>query len=251
MLSGPAWTIFFVFWIFWRILTSFYDIFSLGLAFRPRNCYSEKKETFDKKISCDNNNKCCYINSCYFLMKYVILTQKFVALFYFSIQAKQRSTQTTTRRHIRGYHEKVMVAYNFFPKYLKHSNSSLTCKNYRYRNRFRMPTDLLYYRYNLYRQPNRQSGTDAIFDPIDPSTPDFFDYDYDVNFSTSGSGGSGLGGSGFGVGTPTPSGILPEQAVSLANTKSRKARLWRKVYYLQYLRELYRRWVSLFNRSRQ
>jgi len=104
-----------------------------------------------------------------------------------------------------------------------------------------MPTDLLYYRYNLYRQPNRQSGTDAIFDPIDPSTPDFFDYDYDVNFSTSGSGGSGLGGSGFGVGTPTPSGILPEQAVSLANTKSRKARLWRKVYYLQYLRELYRR----------
>jgi len=111
----------------------------------------------------------------------------------------------------------------------------------KYRNRFRMPTDLLYYRYNLYRQPNRQSGTDAIFDPIDPSTPDFFDYDYDVNFSTSGSGGSGLGGSGFGVGTPTPSGILPEQAVSLANTKSRKARLWRKVYYLQYLRELYRR----------
>ena len=95
-----------------------------------------------------------------------------------------------------------------------------------------MPSDLLYYRYNLFRQPTRQSGTDAIFDPIDPSTPEFFDYDYDINFGSSGSSS---------VGTPTPSGILPEQAVALANSRSRKARLWRKVYYLQYLRELYRR----------
>ena len=29
-----------------------------------------------------------------------------------------------------------------------------------------MPYDLLYYRYNLFRQATRQSGTDAIFDPI-------------------------------------------------------------------------------------
>jgi len=100
-----------------------------------------------------------------------------------------------------------------------------------YRNRFAMPNDLLYYRWNLFRQQTRpQTTTDAIFDPIDPSTPDFFDYDYDVNVNNFGVGG-----------TPTPPGVLPEQAVALANSRSRKARLWRKVYYLQYLRELYRR----------
>lgn len=103
---------------------------------------------------------------------------------------------------------------------------------YLYKNRFRMPTDYLYYRYNLFKQPTttRQSASDVIFDPIDPSTPEFFDYDYDVNVNGFSS-----------AGTPTPSGVLPEQAVALANSKSRKARLWRKVYYLQYLRELYRR----------
>merc|ERR1719219_2743642 len=101
---------------------------------------------------------------------------------------------------------------------------------YLHRNRFSMPLDLLYYRYNLFRQPTRQFGTDAIFDQIDPSTPEFFDYDYEVNVNL-----------GQGGGTPTPPGVLPEQAVALANSRSRKARLWRKVYYLQYLRELYRR----------
>ena len=71
-----------------------------------------------------------------------------------------------------------------------------------------MPYDLLYYRYNLYQnqQPRKQqTGVDAIFDPIDPSTPDFFDYDYDVNVNY----GPG--------GTPTPPGVLPEQAVALSN----------------------------------
>jgi len=105
----------------------------------------------------------------------------------------------------------------------------------RYRNRFQIPTDLLYYRYNTVRPSRRPlrptTNTDAIFDPVDPSTPDFIDYDYDVNVNYD----RPLGG------TPTPVGVLPEQAVALANTKSRKARLWRKVYYLQYLRELYRR----------
>lgn len=110
------------------------------------------------------------------------------------------------------------------------TTTSATTSNTGYnRNRFSLPYDLLNYRYNLFRQGTRQQGTDAIFDPIDPSTPEFFDYDYDVN----------LGGSSSG--TPTPSGILPEQAVALSNSRSRKARLWRKVYYLQYLRELYRR----------
>ena len=105
---------------------------------------------------------------------------------------------------------------------------------FRYRSRFRTPYDLLYYRYNLYRQSTgTQKGTDAIFDPVDPSTPDFFDYDYDVNVNY-GPGGS-----------PLPNGILPEQAVALSNSRSRKARLWRKVYYLQYLRELYRRYCSI------
>ena len=88
----------------------------------------------------------------------------------------------------------------------------------------------MYYRYNLSRQPSRGTSIDTIFDPIDPSTPDVFDYDYDVNVNYDRP-----------VGTPTPVGVLPEQAVALANTKSRKARLWRKVYYLQYLRELYRK----------
>ena len=36
-------------------------------------------------------------------------------------------------------------------------------------------------------------------------------------------------------------GILPESAFVLSNRNSRKARLWRKVYYLEYLRELYKR----------
>jgi len=105
-----------------------------------------------------------------------------------------------------------------------------------YRNRFQIPTDLLYYRYNTVRPSRRPlrptTNTDAIFDPVDPSTSDFIDYDYDVNVNYD----RPLGG------TPTTQlGVLPEQAVALANTKSRKARLWRKVYYLQYLRELYRR----------
>merc|ERR1712043_108187 len=48
------------------------------------------------------------------------------------------------------------------------------------RSRFRLPYDLLYYRYNLYRQQSggAKSGNDAIFDPIDPSTPDFFELYY-------------------------------------------------------------------------
>jgi len=102
-----------------------------------------------------------------------------------------------------------------------------------YRNRFQIPTDLLYYRYNAGRVPSRgtSTGVNSVFDPIDPSTPDIFDYDYDVNVNYDRPNG-----------TPTPQlGVLPEQAVALANTKSRKARLWRKVYYLQYLRELYRK----------
>ena len=39
---------------------------------------------------------------------------------------------------------------------------------FRYRSRFRLPYDLLYYRYNLYRQQSggAKTGTDAIFDPI-------------------------------------------------------------------------------------
>ena len=104
---------------------------------------------------------------------------------------------------------------------------------FRYRNRFQIPTDLLYYRYNAGRVPSRgtSTGINSVFDPIDPSTPDIFDYDYDVNVNYDRPNG-----------TPTPQlGVLPEQAVALANTKSRKARLWRKVYYLQYLRELYRK----------
>jgi len=102
--------------------------------------------------------------------------------------------------------------------------------NTRYRSRFRLPYDLLYYRYNLYKQQTEtQSGNDGLFDQVDPSTPDFFDYDYDINVNY-GPGGS-----------PLPTGVLPEQAVALSNSRSRKARLWRKVYYLQYLRELYRR----------
>ena len=36
-------------------------------------------------------------------------------------------------------------------------------------------------------------------------------------------------------------GILPEEAFRLSNSNSRRARLWRKVYYLEYLRELYKR----------
>jgi len=91
----------------------------------------------------------------------------------------------------------------------------------------------LYYRYNAGRVPSRgtSTGINSVFDPIDPSTPDIFDYDYDVNVNYDRPNG-----------TPTPQlGVLPEQAVALANTKSRKARLWRKVYYLQYLRELYRK----------
>jgi len=105
--------------------------------------------------------------------------------------------------------------------------------NNMYRNRFQIPTDLLYYRYNAGRVPSRgtSTGINSVFDPIDPSTPDIFDYDYDVNVNYDRPNG-----------TPTPQlGVLPEQAVALANTKSRKARLWRKVYYLQYLRELYRK----------
>ena len=35
--------------------------------------------------------------------------------------------------------------------------------------------------------------------------------------------------------------VLPESAIKVSNYGSRKARLWRKVYYLEYLRELYRR----------
>ena len=39
---------------------------------------------------------------------------------------------------------------------------------FRYRSRFRLPYDLLYYRYNLYRQQSggAKTGTDVIFDPI-------------------------------------------------------------------------------------
>jgi len=116
------------------------------------------------------------------------------------------------------------------------SQDSIDSLSYLYRNRFQIPTDLLYYRYNLYNRPSSRrpqrpttTSTDTIFDPVDPSSTDFFDYDYDVNYDRP------VGG------TPTPVGVLPEQAVALANTKSRKARLWRKVYYLQYLRELYRK----------
>ena len=39
-------------------------------------------------------------------------------------------------------------------------------------------------------------------------------------------------------------GILPEEAFKLTNGNSRRARLWRKVYYLEYLRELYKRLVT-------
>jgi len=113
------------------------------------------------------------------------------------------------------------------------SQDSIDLLSYLYRNRFQIPTDLLYYRYNAGRVPSRgtTTGINTVFDPIDPSTPDIFDYDYDVNVNYDRPNG-----------TPTPQlGVLPEQAVALANTKSRKARLWRKVYYLQYLRELYRK----------
>jgi hypothetical protein len=94
-------------------------------------------------------------------------------------------------------------------------------------------------RYSNNRAPSRQSNTALnSFDPIYPETPEFFDYDYDVNVGSNGNDfGSNLGSRG----TPLPTGILPERAVGLANSRSRKARLWRKVYYLQYLRELYRR----------
>jgi hypothetical protein len=92
-------------------------------------------------------------------------------------------------------------------------------------------------RYSNNRAPARQSNTALnSFDPIYPETPEFFDYDYDVNV-----GSSSLGNNVGRGGTPLPTGILPERAVGLANSRSRKARLWRKVYYLQYLRELYRR----------
>merc|ERR1712203_1039913 len=49
---------------------------------------------------------------------------------------------------------------------------------YLYRNRFQIPTDLLYYRYNAGRVPSRgtSTGINSVFDPIDPSTPDIFDY---------------------------------------------------------------------------
>jgi hypothetical protein len=116
------------------------------------------------------------------------------------------------------------------------TTTSATKYRSRDRSRFRLPYDLLYYRYNLYRQQSggAKTGTDAIFDPIDPSTPDFFDYDYDVNVN--GNSNFGPGGSAL-----PANGVLPEQAVALSNARSRKARLWRKVYYLQYLRELYRR----------
>jgi len=118
--------------------------------------------------------------------------------------------------------------------YSQDSVDPVSLLSYLYRNRFQIPTDLLYYRYNTIRPGRRPlrptTNTDAIFDPVDPSTPDFIDYDYDVNVNYDRP-----------LNTPTPVGVLPEQAVALANTKSRKARLWRKVYYLQYLRELYRR----------
>jgi len=115
------------------------------------------------------------------------------------------------------------------------SQDSIDLLSYLYRNRFQIPTDLLYYRYNAGRAPSRGTSTNYninnVFDPIDTATPDVFDYDYDVNVNYDRPNG-----------TPTPQlGVLPEQAVALANTKSRKARLWRKVYYLQYLRELYRK----------
>ncbi len=97
--------------------------------------------------------------------------------------------------------------------------------------RFRFPTDL-FGDSSATAQAVRDRNRDNVFDPVTPFTPDFFDYDYDVNLS--GSSGS--------RGTPLPGGILPEQAVALSNSRSRKARLWRKVYYLQYLRELYRRY---------
>ena len=38
--------------------------------------------------------------------------------------------------------------------------------------------------------------------------------------------------------------VLPEAAIKVSNYNSRKARLWRKVYYLEYLRELYRRYIN-------
>ena len=43
--------------------------------------------------------------------------------------------------------------------------------------------------------------------------------------------------------------VLPEAAIKVSNYNSRKARLWRKVYYLEYLRELYRRY--LYYKKRQ
>ena len=46
----------------------------------------------------------------------------------------------------------------------------------------------------------------------------------------------------FGAGFPA---VLPESAIKVSNYGSRKARLWRKVYYLEYLRELYRRYVHI------
>ena len=43
--------------------------------------------------------------------------------------------------------------------------------------------DLDYTRRNVFGQPTvRQSGIDAIFDPIDPATPEFFDYDPKKNY---------------------------------------------------------------------
>ena len=47
----------------------------------------------------------------------------------------------------------------------------------------------------------------------------------------------------FGLGStlPATNTVLPESAIKISNPRSRKARLWRKVYYLEYLRELYRR----------
>ena len=96
--------------------------------------------------------------------------------------------------------------------------------------RFNFPQELFTDR-RAVAQATRDQG--SVFNPVTPYTQDFFDYDYDLNVNPSTSSG----------GAPVPSGILPEQAVALANSRSRKARLWRKVYYLQYLRELYRRCV--------
>ena len=38
--------------------------------------------------------------------------------------------------------------------------------------------------------------------------------------------------------------ILAEQSVPANHSRSRRARLWKRLYYMQYLRELYKRWVT-------